>query len=98
MDEVAMLQGAGKERALRRTRLELGTVVTQADDHGARIEIIDSLEQQPNALVLAQLPEVADRRPLLGEERGQAPRVAAIRGASVTGLRTAVRFFHQSRD
>ena len=54
-------------------------VVAEADDHGARVEPAQRLEQQLHALVLDQLPEVDDDRPVAGEERGEPLGVALVR-------------------
>ena len=49
--------------------LELGAVVAEADDHGPRVDLAERLEQDVDALVAEELPEVEDRRLVGGEER-----------------------------
>jgi hypothetical protein len=44
--EVAVLERPGEERARRRRSLELLAVVAEADDHRARVELAQRLEQQ----------------------------------------------------
>src|SRR5205085_4643285 len=66
------------ERARGRRRLELAAVVAEADDERARIEAVERLEQDVDALVQEQLAEVDDRRPIEGEERLQALRVPLV--------------------
>src|SRR5207237_1394607 len=58
VSEVAMLQRTGEERARRGGGLELRSVVPEADDHRASVEVAERLEQQVNTLVVEQLPEV----------------------------------------
>ncbi len=59
--------------------LELLAIVAEADDHGTGVEPLESLEQDVNALVQQELPEVDHRRPLAREERGESLGVALIR-------------------
>ena len=75
---MAVLERAGEERARGRRRLELAAVVAEADDERARIEAVERLEQDVDALVQEQLAEVDDRRPIEGEERLQALRVPLV--------------------
>ena len=83
VDEVAVLEGAGEERPRRRGGLELGPVVAEADDHGLRLEPLQRLEQQVDALVPQELAEVDDRRALRLEEGGETVGVALVRQALV---------------
>src|SRR6476620_1721623 len=78
MPEVAVLERPGEERAQRSELLELLTKVAEADDDRARVEAGHRLEQHLDALVLDQLPEVDDGRPLLGEKAGEACGVAPV--------------------
>ena len=70
-----------------RQALELLAVVAEADDHGARVELAQRLEQQVDALVVEQLPEVDDRRLVVGEELGEPLGVAVVRQALVAVVR-----------
>ena len=66
VDEMPVLERAGEERLARGQRarllLQRAAVVAEADDHGARVEAADRVEQQVHALVHDQLPEVDDDR------------------------------------
>ena len=64
-------------------RLQLGAVVTEADDHGARIQAAQRLEQDMHALVLDELPVVDDRGPLAGKKPAQAQRIPLVRKSLV---------------
>ena len=59
--------------------LELLAVVAEADDHRARVHVAQRLEQNVDALVVEQLPEVDDGRLVAGEERRQALGVPFVR-------------------
>ena len=61
------------------TCLELLAIVAEADDHGAGVEPLERLQQDVDALVQQELPEVDDRRPLAREERGESLGVALVR-------------------
>ena len=81
VDEVPVLERPGEEHplvVLLGQPLELVAVVAEPDDHRAGVEAVERLEQQVDALVLDQLPEVDDRRGVGGEERREARRVALI--------------------
>ena len=82
MDEMPVLERPGEEHPVARKRrgepLELGPVVAEADDHRARVERGERLEQELDALVLDQLAEVDDRRPVAGEERREPLGVALV--------------------
>jgi len=58
--------------------LELCAVVAEADDHGARVDLAERLEQHVDALVVEELAEVDDRRPVALEERSEAFGVAVV--------------------
>ena len=58
-----------------RQPLELLAVVAEADDHRAGVELLQRLEQQVDALVVEQLPEVEDGR-LVARPRNAARRSA----------------------
>ena len=62
-----------------RELLELLAVVAEADDHRAGIELAQRLEQNVDALVVEQLPEVDDGRFVAGEELGEALGVPLVR-------------------
>jgi hypothetical protein len=79
VDEVAVLERAGEERARAGRLLQRLPVVAEADDHGARVHLLQGLEQDVDALVVEQLSEVDDRRLVSGEEGGQALGVALVR-------------------
>ena len=79
--------GPGEERVPRRQRLELVPVVAEADDHRPRVEAVQRLEQQVDALVVEQLAEVEDGRPLAREEALEPARVALVREPLVRGCR-----------
>ena len=74
--------------------LELAAVVAEADDHRARVERAERLEQQLDALVLDQLAEVDDGRAWAGA-RKRASRSAfpssGRRGPGVAGVRRIAR-------
>ena len=76
---MAVLELAGEQRPRRRERLETLPVVAEPDDDRARVEVPEGLEQDVHSLVLDQLPEVDDRRPLLGEEAREPLGVALVR-------------------
>ena len=93
VDEVAVLQRAGEEHVeALGPRLELGAVVAEADDHRARVEAAQRLEQHVHALVLHELAEVDDGVPVAGEERGEAVGVGVVGQAllRVAGVRRVV--------
>jgi hypothetical protein len=80
VDEVAVLEEAGEEDALRvGPRLERLAVVAEADDHRARIHALERFEQNVDALVVEELAEVHDRVLVAIEERRQALGVALVR-------------------
>ena len=79
VDEVAVLERAGEERARAGRLLQRLPVVAEADDHGARVDLLQRLEQDVDALVEEQLPEVDDGRLVAGEEGGEAFGVALVR-------------------
>ena len=89
VDEVPVLERAGEERARPAEQLELVAVVAEADDDGARAHVAQRLEQDVDALVVEQLPEVDDGRLVAGEELGQALGVPLVRQplARVAGIR-----------
>ena len=57
---------------------ELDAVVAEADDHGARVDVAQRLEQELDAFVLDQLAEVDDRRLVAGEKSPEPFRIAFI--------------------
>src|SRR5512133_2908395 len=84
-----MLQWAGKEglrgrEPLPRHALQLVPVVAEADDHGAGVQAAERLEQKLDTLVVDELPEVDDRRPVAGEERLETLGVPIVRQALVS--------------
>ena len=83
VDEMAVLERACEERARTGRRLERLPVVAEADDHRAGVDVAQRLEQDVDALVVEQLPEVDDRRPVVLRERPpgarRCPRPAAAR-------------------
>ena len=66
-------------------RSSSGAVVAEADDHRARVGPPQRLEQHLHALVLDQLAEVDDRRPVALEERRE-PRGIALVGQPLLGV------------
>ena len=76
---MAVLERPGEEHTFGRHRLELASVVAEADDHRPRVDARERLEQHVDALVEQQLPEVDDRRLLSGEELGEALGVPLVR-------------------
>ena len=93
VDEVAVLERAGEERSRAGRRLERLAVVAEADDHGAGVDLLQRLEQDVDALVVEELPEVDDRRLVAGEERGEPLGVALVRQplVRVAGVRRILR-------
>src|SRR5262245_907294 len=89
VDEVAMPERPGEQRPRRRDALELASVVPEADDDGPRVDSVQRLEQHVDALVVEQLPEVEDDRPVASQELREAPLVALVRQAllAVTRVR-----------
>ena len=83
VDEVAMLERAGEEDVRPSEALELLAVVAEADDHRARVDLAQRLEQDVDALVVEELAEVDDRRLRAGEERGEPLGVAVVGQALV---------------
>ena len=87
VDEMAVLERPGEERLPGGQRARLlsssRAVVAEADDHGARVEPAHRLEQQVDALVVDQLPEVDDDRAVARRRTPRAarrcPRPAAAR-------------------
>src|SRR5438445_9829231 len=89
MHEMPVLERAREQRALRSQALELFAVVAEADEHGARTERAKGVEQDVDAFVVEQLPEVEDRW-LMGCEEPREPfGVAVVREAlvRVAGIR-----------
>jgi len=87
----------GEKCAWRCVALELLTVVAEADDHGARVELAQGLEQEVDALVVEQLPEVDDGRLVVGQELGQALGVAVVRDPLVPVVGRVAAGFVQQR-
>src|SRR5439155_10211461 len=58
--------------------LQLLAVVTEADDHGSRIDLAKCIEEDVHALVEEELAEVHDRRFDGREEIREAPSVALV--------------------
>src|SRR4051794_9363028 len=98
MAEVAVLERPGEERPGWRNLLELGAVVAEADDDGARVEPFERFEQDLHALVLDELPEVENGRRIRGEELGEALGVARIGMPLVAIVRIAARLLEQRRE
>ena len=67
-------------------RLECLPVVAEADDHRARIDVAQRLQQDVDALVVEELPEVDDRRLLVLRERPPAARRCPRPGAARSAL------------
>ena len=78
MRQVAVLERAGEEDATAGLPLELAAIVAEPDDDRARVEPVERLEQQLDALVLDQLPEVHDGRLVACEEGPEALRVPLV--------------------
>ena len=90
VDQVAVLERAGEERARRRDPLELVAVVAEADDQGPHVaELPQGVEEDVNALVVEQLPEVEDGRPVAREPLREPFGVALVGNplVRVTGVR-----------
>src|SRR5205085_12190809 len=60
--------------------------VPEADDHGAGVEVAERFEQQVDALVVEELPEVDDRRLVGPEEGSEAFGVALVGEALISGV------------
>src|SRR5439155_16276492 len=58
--------------------LELGAVVPEADDHTAGVEAAERFEQQVDAFVVEELPEVEDRRLVGLEELRETAGIALV--------------------
>src|SRR3954463_357949 len=56
LDEMPVLERAREERSRRRQRLELFSIVPEADDDGLHVEALQRLQQQVDSLVEDQLP------------------------------------------
>ena len=84
VNEMPVLERAREERvAALGQALELLAVIAEADDHRAGVQAVQRLEQQLDSLVLDQLPEVDDRRPVAGQERPQATVIPLVGKALV---------------
>jgi hypothetical protein len=79
VDEVAVLERAGEEDIRAGHGLQLGAVIAEADDDGARIDAIERFKKEMDALVPEQLAEVEDRRRTRAGERGKPLGVAFVR-------------------
>src|SRR6266498_3576137 len=79
VDEVAVLERPGEERARRGDSLELRAIVAEADDHGARVDRAQRLEQNVDALVVEQFPEVDDGRLVAAEKVRQPLGIPLVR-------------------
>ena len=79
MDEVAVLELPREQRALRRELLEPLAVVAEADDDRLRVEPVHCLEQQVDALVVQELPEIEHRGLVTGEKALEPCSVALVR-------------------
>ena len=79
-----VLERAREEDAVGiRCAFELLPVVAEADDHRPRVDAAQRLEQDVNALVVEQLPEVDDRGLVSGKEGCEALGVPLVRQALV---------------
>ena len=85
MDEVAVLERTREERPRRGELLETLPVVPEPDDERTRLDPAHGLEQQVDALVVEELAEVEDGRPLVLEEAGQPVGVALV-GQPLVGV------------
>jgi hypothetical protein len=87
--EMAVVQRTGEERPLGRLFLELPAIVAEANDHRARIELLERFEEHVDALVVQKLPEVDDGWRVGCEERRQPFRITLVRQAfaRVPGIR-----------
>ena len=95
---MAVLERAGEERAPGGASASSSrAVVAEADDHGPRVDAAQRLEQQVDALVLDQLPEVDDRRLVAGEE-GREPLGVALVGQPLVGVARVRRIAARLRE
>ena len=80
-------------------RLETGALRAEADDDDPRTESVERVEQDVDALLLDQLPEVDDRRGIPGEERGEPFGVPLVGQPllAVAGVRRIVPGFCEER-
>ena len=85
VDEVAVLERAGEEDVRPGQALELVAVVAEADDHRARLDVAQRLEQDVDALVVEELAEVDDRWLGLVEELRETLGVALV-GEPLVGV------------
>ena len=100
--EVAVLQRAREQRARAGClRLELGAVVAEADDHGARVDALERLEQDVDALVVEELAEVDDGRLVRREEPGKPFGIPLVRQSLLRVARirrVAARFLEEAGE
>ena len=75
---MAVLERAREERARRRARLELLAVVAEADDDRASVDPPQRVEEDVDALVVEQLPEVEDGRLVARRTSGEPLGVALV--------------------
>src|SRR5581483_469190 len=87
VNEMPVLERAREQRPRRRERLEPRAVVAEADDERPRVEPAHRLEQQVDALVVEELPEVEDDRLVVREEPLELARVALVREPLVAVVR-----------
>ena len=82
--EVAVLERAGEEGPLGiGESLELFSIVAEAHDDGARVDALERLEKDVDALVQEELPEVDDGRLVARQERRETLGVPLVRQALV---------------
>ena len=87
---MAVLEGAGEEDARPGLFLQVGSLGTEADDHRPRVEAAEGLQQQVDAFLAAELPDVEDRGGFAGQEIGKALRVVLV-GRALVARRRRVR-------
>ena len=86
MNEVPVLERAGEERPRRCDSLELGAVVAEADDDGARAGLAEGIEKEMDTLVVEELAEVENGR-LVTLEPGREPLGIAFIRQPLFGVR-----------
>ncbi len=83
MAKMAVLERPGEENSLSRLSLQLLARRPEAHDDGACVNVLEGLEEEVNAFLLAQLPDVDDCAALAAEKVAEP--------VGVTGVGVALR-------
>src|SRR5437763_8433582 len=101
MHEMSMLERSREQRARRCEAFELVAVIAEADDHGARVDVGERLQEHVDALVVEELAEIQHGRLVRFEEARKTCRVVRVGQAMIGIVRIrgiCTRLFEQTRE